>query len=143
MIQRTAHTHGSKSLRAGGCRECHKNERTSGAVPGPQPALQKCGPDPSSRTSSPPPPSFFFVSRLRRSATFPELPELRYLQPNVFRIIAGQNVTRSDCAQSPKTAHGEKIPSVLAVYLISDTLLTASNSGTFHCFHISSGYPAA
>lgn len=47
-------------------------------------------------------------------ATFPKLPELIISSATwFFLIIAGQNVTRSNCAQSPNTAHGGKIPSVL------------------------------
>lgn len=42
----------------------------------------------------------------------------------MFWIIAGQNVTRSDCAQSPSTAHGEKIP--------LSTIFTIRH--THHCF---------
>lgn len=46
---------------------------------------------------------------------FSKAARAHYLQRNMFffLIITGQNVTRSNCAQSPNTAHGGKIPSVL------------------------------
>lgn len=70
----------------------HQIERTSGAVPGPQPALDNCGSDPSSRTSPP------------RASLAPAQRDLNYCWTERHLILT--------VAQSPKTAHGEKIPSL-------------------------------